>query len=144
MSNISHTVLTLSCPGTGRAVVKIGDSNLRPGSKELIWFKQTKPTSLIIYSFPLTYIFMKMLHVKHFVTILFLKSQLEYETYFYCYIPHKKVLVTIATKWVRYDYRTQFWVLILAWLPWQLQGTRNYVSLQIIPLLHYLHILRTY
>ena len=27
--------LTLSCPGTGRAVVKIGHSNLRPGSKEL-------------------------------------------------------------------------------------------------------------
>ena len=28
--------LTLSCPGTGRAVVKIGHSNLWPGSKELI------------------------------------------------------------------------------------------------------------
>ena len=27
--------LTLSCPGTGRAIVKIGHSNLRPGSKEL-------------------------------------------------------------------------------------------------------------
>ena len=27
--------LTLSCPGTGRAVVKIGHSNLWPGSKEL-------------------------------------------------------------------------------------------------------------
>ena len=28
-------VLTLSCPGTGRAIVKMGHSNLRPGSKEL-------------------------------------------------------------------------------------------------------------
>ena len=27
--------LTLSCPGTGRALVKIGHSNLWPGSKEL-------------------------------------------------------------------------------------------------------------
>ena len=27
--------LTFSCPGTGGAVVKIGHSNLRPGSKEL-------------------------------------------------------------------------------------------------------------
>ena len=27
--------LTLSCPGTGRTIVKIGHSNLRPGSKEL-------------------------------------------------------------------------------------------------------------
>ena len=27
--------LTLSCPGTGGAVVKIGHSNLWPGSKEL-------------------------------------------------------------------------------------------------------------
>ena len=28
-------ILNLSCPGTGRAVVKTGHSNLRPGSKEL-------------------------------------------------------------------------------------------------------------
>ena len=27
--------LTLSCPGMGRALIKIGHSNLRPGSKEL-------------------------------------------------------------------------------------------------------------
>ena len=33
--NYKDTVLTLSCPGTGRAVVKIGHSNLKPGSKEL-------------------------------------------------------------------------------------------------------------
>ena len=35
----THSILylTLSCPGTGRAVVKIGHSNLRPGSKELNW-----------------------------------------------------------------------------------------------------------
>ena len=31
------TSITLSCPGTGTAVVKIGYSNLRPGSKELIF-----------------------------------------------------------------------------------------------------------
>ena len=30
-------ILTLSCPGTGRAVAKKGHSNLRPGSKELIF-----------------------------------------------------------------------------------------------------------
>ena len=29
--------LTLSCPGMGRAVVKIGHSNLWPGSKELTY-----------------------------------------------------------------------------------------------------------
>ena len=29
-----YLTLTLSCPGTGRAVVKIGHSNLRSGSKE--------------------------------------------------------------------------------------------------------------
>ena len=36
---MSLIILTLSCPGTGRAVVKIGHSNhanLWPGSKELI------------------------------------------------------------------------------------------------------------
>ena len=32
------TNLTLSCAGTGKAVVKIGHSNLRPGSKELKTF----------------------------------------------------------------------------------------------------------
>ena len=32
----AKTMLTLSCPGTGRAVVKIGHSNLGPGRKELI------------------------------------------------------------------------------------------------------------
>ena len=32
---ISLSVLTLSCPGAGRAVVKTGHSNLRTGSKEL-------------------------------------------------------------------------------------------------------------
>ena len=38
--NIPSTFeLPLSCPGMGRAVVKIGHSNLRCGSKELI----TKP-----------------------------------------------------------------------------------------------------
>ena len=31
-------ILTLSCPDTGRATVKIGLSNLRPGSKELTPF----------------------------------------------------------------------------------------------------------
>ena len=30
--------LTLSCPGTGRAIVKIGHSNLRPGNKKLSGF----------------------------------------------------------------------------------------------------------
>ena len=30
-----EVVLTLSCPGMGRAIVKIGHSNLRLGSKEL-------------------------------------------------------------------------------------------------------------
>ena len=40
--------LTLSCPGTGRAVAKIGHSNLWPGSKELmydllIFFQQVLP-----------------------------------------------------------------------------------------------------
>ena len=36
-SRPEHTMLTLtlSCPGMGRAVVKIGHSNFRPGSKEL-------------------------------------------------------------------------------------------------------------
>ena len=36
--------LTLLCPGTGGAVVKISHSNLRPGSKELyveIWIRNT-------------------------------------------------------------------------------------------------------
>ena len=40
--------LTLSCPGTGRDVVKIGHSNLWPGSKELnrVWnFIHFSPTS---------------------------------------------------------------------------------------------------
>ena len=32
---INLWILTLSCPGMGRAVVKIGHSNLRPDSKEL-------------------------------------------------------------------------------------------------------------
>ena len=32
---VSFTVLTLSCPGKERAVVKIGNSNLWSGSKEL-------------------------------------------------------------------------------------------------------------
>ena len=39
----SNTVwghLTLSCPGTGRAVVKTGHSNLWPGSKKLFIFKK--------------------------------------------------------------------------------------------------------
>ena len=30
-----NNTLTLSCPGTGRTVVNIGHSNLRPGSKKL-------------------------------------------------------------------------------------------------------------
>ena len=34
---IDWIILTLSCPGTRRAIVKIGPSNLRPGSKELIF-----------------------------------------------------------------------------------------------------------
>ena len=33
---LSPLSLTLPCPGTGRAVVKIGHSNLWPGSKELM------------------------------------------------------------------------------------------------------------
>ena len=33
---IFQMTLTLSCPGKGRAVVKIGHSNLWPGSKELM------------------------------------------------------------------------------------------------------------
>ena len=35
LSATSLPSLTVSCPGTGRAVVKIGHSNLWPGSKEL-------------------------------------------------------------------------------------------------------------
>ena len=31
-----HYLLTLSCPGTAIAIVKLGHSNLRPGSKEMI------------------------------------------------------------------------------------------------------------
>ena len=34
-SALTRTLLTLSCPGTGRAIVKMGHSNLRPGSKKL-------------------------------------------------------------------------------------------------------------
>ena len=33
--HFTWAVTCLSCPGTGRAIVKIGHSNLRPGSKEL-------------------------------------------------------------------------------------------------------------
>ena len=32
---VEFVSLTLSCPSTGRAIVKIGHSNLRPSSKEL-------------------------------------------------------------------------------------------------------------
>ena len=40
--------LTLSCPGTGRGVVKIGYSNLRPGSKELLSFCTVKGSSFTL------------------------------------------------------------------------------------------------
>ena len=35
LSTFCNRIVSLSCPGTRRAIVKIGHSNLRPGSKEL-------------------------------------------------------------------------------------------------------------
>ena len=41
-SLLKYELLTLSCPGMGRAVVKIGHSNLRTGNKDLIsWYYGT-------------------------------------------------------------------------------------------------------
>ena len=47
---LTQNQLTLSCPGTGGAVVKIGHSNLWPGSKELLSLQEDVITTYKIPS----------------------------------------------------------------------------------------------
>ena len=49
--------LTLSCPGTGRVVVKIGHSNLWPGSKELMMYSYITTTVYICHTYQCIFIF---------------------------------------------------------------------------------------